>query len=193
MSGDSKSVALCCSILSQRAPSNAKYELMVGISTAMVVSESQIYCLPAFGQAAGTAGRSRCEMRRTLLRNRRTPERRSISWFFHPLIKDVLCKDVLCDALPRNLNGTFELRIRVSEVHSFGNQAQPPSRRRWIWPTLPLRHAPATLITAFGLFDTDPRQPCHDPQKQKGPPKESLQNNSLFWLPDQGSNLGPAD
>ena len=29
--------------------------------------------------------------------------------------------------------------------------------------------------------------------KEKGPPKKAFQINILFWLPDLGSNQGPAD
>ncbi len=29
--------------------------------------------------------------------------------------------------------------------------------------------------------------------KEKGLPKKAFQINSLFWLPDLGSNQGPAD
>ena len=38
-----------------------------------------------------------------------------------------------------------------------------------------------------------PRVSRSGPTKEKGPPKKAFQINNIFWLPDLGSNQGPAD
>ena len=38
-----------------------------------------------------------------------------------------------------------------------------------------------------------PRLSRSGPTKEKGLPKKAFQINNIFWLPDLGSNQGPAD